>query len=184
MVVDMVKGNWTLEATRKVAQSFKSVAEPPDWVDRDAVAEDLVAGELRPSDVTEFAKLAKRTEDFIAGYGKAKAEPNERFDNLDYAKAYIDDLYEALDKARPATPSAVEEVCQKIEAAVNKQLLAERKEREKRIGRLKALRVSVSLTQWREKDKSGKNELLSKEDKAYLLNLDPNDRDIDVGSFN
>jgi hypothetical protein len=66
LALRMLAASWTVETARSNAGRLKDVPEPPTWADRDAIAEDLAAGEMKPGDVAAMVAAAKSAEERIA----------------------------------------------------------------------------------------------------------------------
>lgn len=67
LVSRLVSEGWTVETARREAQKMKDVAEPPAWVDREAIARDLIDRELQRGAGNSRIAEQPRNEDGTVG---------------------------------------------------------------------------------------------------------------------
>jgi len=61
LVAKLQAESWTVETTRKNVQSLSETPEPPEWADKERIAEHLIAGTLLPKAIAKFTKSAQCT---------------------------------------------------------------------------------------------------------------------------
>jgi ParB-like chromosome segregation protein Spo0J len=105
----LVEG-WNVDTARGHAGRLKDAPEPPIWADRDALAQDIVAGRARANDADRMAKVV--------------ADGLSRIERLDFRSGeFRDRLAEQLSAGRPTSLSEVQAI---VSLAVNEQADAKR----------------------------------------------------------
>lgn len=167
LVSRLVAEGWTVDTARREAQKLKEVTEPPEWTDREKIAERVVSGEIKPNEVKQFAQKLEIAERNL-NHGK------------DDSERLAADLRNRLSSKHPSLLSEVATLCNAVEQE-QQALVRERQQqdflRTKRDEEVRArtsrLRRNVSLEEWK---------TLANDEREALLRLSSDDEA--PGTFN
>jgi protein gp37 len=161
LVDRLIVDGWTVDAARKQAQRVAELKSPPAFADREAVAEALVAGRMRPGDVERMADIASRA----------------KVDDEDLRA----ELGETLGATRPASVSDVQAIVGSIETkqaerdrAKREAEIASQRAAESAAARASKLRANCSLTEWKALGAAERQELLTPDGTATGFNKQEN----------
>jgi protein gp37 len=162
LALRMLAANWNVETTRTNAGRLKDVPKAEDipiWVDRDAVAEALAAGTMKPGDVAAMIATAQAAEERIAKLAFQTG-------------SHIEALNERLNGERPSSVSATRAICNRVlDEQADAKRRQEQEEEARRLATLRAdeqaerraaaLRKAVTLKQWEKLDEPTRATLLA-----------------------
>lgn len=154
LVTQLISKKWTVDDARKEAQRLKETPEPPEWTDGEAVAESVVKGVMKPSDVKRFSALVE-----MAEVSLRRGEHG--------ADQFIEDLHGRLGEKRVCLISEVTSICNAVEQEqaalvrkINHERLLEQKKHEDIKARTFHLFQNVSLEEWKTLSEGERNSLL------------------------
>lgn len=171
LVSRLVSEGWTVDAARREAQRLKDCPEPPEWVNREAVADAVVSGAMKPADIKRFSSAVEVAEASVRRGG-------------DDADRLLEDMHARLKEKHAGLLSEVTAICNSIERE-QEELIKQRKEAERQAqlfrdqqkerdaARTAQLLRNVELTDWNS---------LTDSQKKMLLDVTP--AEISPGSFN
>ncbi|NCA71891.1 MAG: DUF5131 family protein [Sphingobacteriia bacterium] len=150
LVAEMTRSTWTVAVTRERVAAFKSIGECLPWMNQSAIAEALVAGLMKPSEIERMAATVRET--------KVRDEEPHHF---------LLGMIQDLDDKKPARLSDVQAIVAayesdqaKHDAEIRAEAIAKQRAEEDAAKRTHGLRANCSLEQWK---------TLTEEDRAMLL---------------
>lgn len=150
LVKQMIESEWTVQVTRDKVKQYKDVDLPPEWTDREKIAESLVVGTIKMNDIAKFSSLVEKA--------------NVRNDDENELRKWMMD---ALSDATPSRLSEVQSIVAELEKKQSdidneaKRVAAEKqKAEETALMRIAKLRSNVSLEEWKTLNEEEKDLLI------------------------
>lgn len=147
----------SVEKVRQLVSGLKDASEPPEWANASAIAQAIVTGIMRLSEIKSMASAVERA---LAALDRGAINAEE----------YVKELGAALTERRPGRLADVMAICNAVQDKQEKKIAeARRKEAEDqkakqdREAQIAAMRSNVSLVVW---------ETLDAETKAMLLDVE------------
>jgi len=150
LVQQMIESSWTVAVTRDKVKQYKDVDFPPEWTDREKIAESLVGGTIKMNEIAKFSSLVEKA--------------NVRNDDESELRKW---MMEALSDATPSRLSEVQSIVAEWEKKQSdidneaKRVAAEKqKSEEDALMRISKLRSNVSLEEWKTLNEEEKDLLI------------------------
>ena len=146
----MLESNWTVVVTRDKVKQYKDVDFPPEWADREKIAESLVGGTIKMNEIAKFSQLVEKA--------------NVRNDDENELRKW---MMEALSDAIPSRLSEVQSIVaewEKKQSDIDNEAklaaAAQQKAEENALMRIAKLRSNVSLEEWKTLNEEEKDLLI------------------------
>lgn len=150
LVKAMVESGWTVQVTRDKVKQYKDVDSPPEWTDREKIAESLVCGTIKMNEIAKFSQLVEKS--------------NVRNDDKNELRKW---MMEALSDAIPSRLSEVQSIVAEwekkqsdIDNEAKLSAAAQQRAEENALMRISKLRSNVSLEEWKTLNEEEKDLLI------------------------
>jgi ParB/RepB/Spo0J family partition protein len=150
LVKQMIESSWTVVVTRDKVKQYKDVDFPPEWTDREKIAESLVGGTIKMNEIAKFTSLVEKA--------------NVRNDDENELRKL---MMEALSDAIPSRLSEVQSIVAEwekkqsdIDNIAKQAAAAQQRAEENALMRIAKLRSNVSLEEWKTLNEEEKDLLI------------------------
>lgn len=150
LVAAMLEKSWTVQVTQENVKKYKNVDPPPEWTDRDKIAESLISNIIKLNEIAKFAIIVEKS--------------NVRNDDENELRKW---MMEALSDAIPSRLSEVQSIVVEwekkqfdIDNEAKRVSAKKQKAEEDALMRIAKLRSNISLDEWKTLNQEEKDLLI------------------------